>query len=159
MNNDTELNTIINIFFRHVELHCIKYDANKKQLVFEFAFTADTPAEGRKDLKLLLHSSMQYYYKQKEIEPLYSEISVSNYGELTLLNYYRDVQTLSDDELDLFIYILNQNYSTLLLADERAINSDSYITPKSNTYKNLDMNAYNNILAYREQGKVFVFNR
>lgn len=158
MIENTELNKIVNIFFRHVELHSIKFDANKKQLVFELAFAANTTPEGKNDLKLLIDNCMQFYYKQKKIKPVCYQIRISEYGDLTLLNLYRDVGTLSDEELDLFIYILNQNYSTILPADERVIHTDADFI-QTNTYKNLNINAYNNILAYREQGKVFVFNR
>jgi len=101
---------------------------------------------------------MQFYYRQRKIKPLYYHIGLTEYGNLTLLNFYRDVATLSDEELDLFINVLNQNCSTLLPADERITPFEADYQP-GNTYKNLNINTYNNILAYREQGKVFVFNR
>jgi len=45
MIENTELNKIVHMFVRHVELHSIKFDAHKKQLAFELALTADTTVE------------------------------------------------------------------------------------------------------------------
>lgn len=163
MDNDLGLDVFLTVSLEHPEINAVKYLAEREQIILEVALnTAIDPMKRGQFLKKT-QDCLELFHHLAGKKPKLMKIELIEKSGLSLLRFYRDVGTLSQDEISLLILILQEEFANLLVKDDNDIVSKDAFKRKlkrSLMQKlNHDQSNATDFLAYRKEGRVFVFNR
>ncbi|MDD4171271.1 MAG: hypothetical protein PHQ94_03450 [Syntrophomonas sp.] len=163
MDMGTGLDAIMSVFIRYSELSAVKYDAKRDIIKIEIALNDGIKTEQGSRFINRYHQSMALYYNMTDMEPIHIKLQFIENSGITILRLYRDSQTLREEEMELYVRLVRQEFASLLIRDDNAIVA---VAPLSGDEKrNLlhkirqSHDSYHNIFAYRDEGRVFVFNK
>jgi len=155
---------LISILIRHPEVGTINYDPEMNVLRFMFIMSGKIPISEVKGFKKKLFSCLKsfYYLKNKKVKTV--NIKYCSCEDLTLLEVNRDVQTLSSDEISLIIAFLREQFKDYLVCDNNeAIQEEDLMVQEEMIGRMLEnirgTVPQNKVIAFREKGKVLVFNK
>lgn len=157
------LDATISAFIRNPELSSVKYDAKKDIIKVEAALSNSINEETRTRFLNRCSQSLQLLYKTNQTKPDYIHLSFVENSGITILRLFRDSQTLTEEEVELFVQLLRQTFAALLIKDDYDIAAGGALTGeiKKSLLKRIRQSdeSYQNIFAYRDEGRVFVFNK
>ena len=163
MSSDSGLDALISAFIRNPELSSVKYDVKKDIIKIETALGVVISEENR---TLFLHrccQSLQLLFQTIKVQPKYFELRFQENSGITLLRLYRDSQTLSEEEIELFVNLVKQTFAAWLIQDNQDMSAGTFLTGEiKQTLLNKikrSQEDYQNIFAFRDEGKVYVFNK
>lgn len=163
MNRDLGLDVFLTISLDHPEINAVKYLADKEQIILEVAFNAVIEPMKRESFLKKTRDCLDLFHRLAGKKPELMKIELIDKSELSFLRFYRDVGTLSQDEISLLILILREKFANLLLKDSNDIVAkDAFKRKLKRTLMqklNRSSSDSTDFLAYRKEGRVFVFNR
>jgi len=163
MGRESGLDAIISAFIRNPELSSVKYDVKKDIIKVEAALSNSISEETRTRFLNRCCQSLQILYRTTKLKPDYIQLSFVENAGITILRLFRDSHTLSEEEVELFVQLLRQSFAALLIKDNNDIAAGAVLTGeiKKNLLNKIRQSneSYQNIFAYRDQGRVFVFNK
>jgi len=159
---ETGLEVFLNVSVNFPEINIVKYEYNNDLFVLEVALTReiDSVQKHNFDIKVQHYAKVLHTLNGNSPETL--SIKYKSIGGLTFLRYYRDANTLSDKEIDLFMSLLQEEFYDCLLYDGSTVARSSFRNQiKNNLLKELGANLENTayLYAYRDHGKLCMFNR
>ncbi len=163
MDNGSGLDALMSAFIRHAELSAVKFDAVRDIIKIELALNTSITEEQGNCFIESCHRSMALFYHMKNLKPIHISLKSIQHAGITILRLYRDSQTLMEDEIELFIRLVRQEFASWLIRDDNDIvttailNGDEEKRLMNKLRQSHD--SYRNLFIYRDQGKVFVFNR
>ena len=84
-------------------------------------------------------------------------------GNISILTFYRDAFTLTEDEIDLYVRLAGLAFPDMLFreTDETVLQSKMVNDIKKQLLQDISHknDSANNIFAYRDRGKMFVFDK
>jgi len=163
MENESGLDAIISVFIRHSELSAVKYDVKSDTIKIETALNDNVDEKKRCKFMARCRQSMALFYRMTRVEPVQFALKFIENSGITILRLYRDSKTLREQEMELFVQLLRQEFASLLIRDENDIASlaNQSIDIKKTVLQKIkqEHDSYHNIFAYRDEGRVFVFNK
>lgn len=163
MVNESGLDAIISVFIRYSELSAVKYDVKSDTIKVETALNDNINEEQRSKFINCCHQSMELFYRMTRMEPVQFALKFIENSGVTILRLYRDSKTLREQEMELFVRLLRQEFASLLIRDANDIaslaNHSSEIKRTVLQKIKQSQDSYHNIFAYRDEGRVFVFNK
>lgn len=163
MFKDSGVDAIMSVFIRCSELSAVKYDVEKDIIKVEIALNKSIKPEQRSKFINKCRESMGLFYKIYKLEPMHFNLSFIENSGITIVRLFRDSQTLIEDEMELFVRLLRQEFASLLIRDDNDMVAGVNLSgDEKNTLLEKIRKShqpYQNIFAYRDEGRVFVFNQ
>ncbi|MDD3267737.1 MAG: hypothetical protein PHX14_00315 [Syntrophomonadaceae bacterium] len=162
MKNDCGLDIFISISLKYPELNAVKYQADQEKIFLELALKQDIDKRHKETFIRKLEDCLRIFHRLSSTWPSLMDLSFQENGGVSFLRVYRDINTLVEEEIELLLLMVREEFKDLLFQnDDRIILEDSV---KKRLKKNLlsKINTGNlgatNFLAYRQEGRVLVFN-
>lgn len=162
MEIDSGLDIFLTASLNHPEFNAVKYLADKEEIILEIAFDTVIENEKRESLEKKIRACLNLFYRLSGRSPELLDVELTDKAELSFLRFYRDVRTLSQEEIGLLILLLREEFANLLVKDDSDIIAKDAFKRKlkrSILQKiNRDNTNPTEFLAYRKEGRIFVFN-
>lgn len=163
MDKGSGLDALMSAFIRHAELSAVKFDAVRDIVKIELALNTSLTEEQGNSFIDSCQRSMALFYQMSSLKPIHISLKFLEHAGITILRLYRDSQTLMEEEIELFIKLVQLEFASWLVRDDNDIvttailNGDEERQLINKLRQSHD--SYRNLFIYRDQGKVFVFNR
>lgn len=163
MNMNSSLDAVISAFIRYPEMSSIKYEARNNTVAMEMILKGHIVDKQQKRFAERSKQSLALFYKIHQICPDQLTINFTRRRDITILTWSRDNFSLSEDEIELFVILAIQEFSAVLLTDglEHDINGATYHDFKKSVMRKIsrEHHPYQKVFAYRDRGKMFVFDK
>lgn len=163
MREDTGLEAVLSAFIRYPEMSSIKYEAIHNRAAMEMIIKGYIVDKQQKRFIDRSKQSLALFYKLHRISPSEVEIHFASRRDITILTLTRDLDSLREDEIELFMILACQEFSAVLLTDvmEDQGKGASYHNFKKIVMQkiNRERHPYQKVFAYRDRGKMFVFDK
>jgi hypothetical protein len=155
---------LISILVRYPQVAAINFDPWKQLLKFNFICSRllnDNELESFK--KYLMNCIQSFNYLERK-DAVLIEITHQVFEDLTLIEIKRDVKTLVQEEIALVVEIFNQFWEGVLVSDinESIIEEDLILQEEIIEHMLESVRGSTEdkrLYAFREEGKVLVFNK
>lgn len=159
---DAGLDAVISAFVRNPELSSIQYKANQKAIVMEMIVTENITEDKQQLFLRRANAALQMLQKRRGKTPVKQSIDVHNQGNISILTLCRDADTLTEEEIDLYVKLAGLEFSNMLWreTDETFLQNNIISDIKKRLLQNINPQKNNhNIFAYRDRGKMFVYDK
>lgn len=155
---------LISILVRYPEVGSTNFDPETRNLTLTYTISKVLDSETLNLFKHKLSSCIEAFHFLQNRRPLMVEIRESAYDKLTMLEVKRDVETITHNEINLITSLMQQSFSNYLLADD----NDSFLEEDLELQEEMIGHMLENIkgstfgkklIAFREEGRVLVFNK
>jgi hypothetical protein len=155
---------LISILVRYPQVASINFDPWEQILRFNFICSRVLNEHEYEEFKMLLVNSIQTYNYLEKKDAVLIEIVHQVYDDLTLIEIKRDVGTLVQEEIALVVAVFNQFMGGNLVSDlNEAIIEEDLIVQEEIIEHMLESVRGSvedkRLYAFREEGKVLVFNK
>lgn len=155
---------LISILVRYPEVGTINYDPGAQVLKFSFMLAASLKEEDLKEFSRRFTQSLSIYNSLEGHTPRVISLRYNFFDRLTVLEVQRDVETLSQGEIGLIMSLIRQEFEDTLLAEandnfgeEELMVQEEIIDHMLESIKG--GGAQKKLIAFREEGRVLVFNK
>ncbi len=165
MENNAGLDIFISVLLRYPEFNAVKYDAANGEIKIEVALQGEIERKSQDSFVTETMKCVGLFHKLSGIETSIIKIRFEEYSKsnLTFLRYNRDVESLTEGEVEVFAGLLQKRFNEFIIKDSGKIITEDVLKNriKENLlYKiNREKTSTSNFLAYREHGRVLVFNK
>ncbi len=157
------LEAIISVFISNTEFSSIKYEAETQTIQVEVALREELTEDQKKDIVDHTCRTMRLFYEMSGINPQMVEMDINQKDGVAIVGLRRDIGSLEDKELGLYLELLRERCRDVIIMDEGGdLNDDSLHTRVgSSLLQKIRKQGQlrRNIFAYREEGRLFVFNK
>jgi len=155
---------LISILVRYPQVASINFDPWEQILRFNFICSQVLNQHEFEEFKTLLLNSIQTYNYLEKKDAVLIEIVHQVYDDLTLIEIKRDVVTLVQEEIALVVALFNQFMGANLVYDlnEDIIEEDLIVQEEIIEHMLESVRGTvedKHLYAFREEGKVMVFNK
>ncbi len=162
MGRDSGLDIFLTASLNHPEINAVKYLANKERIILEMALNTVIEPVKRESFLKKIRDCLHLFYRLSGYKPDLVKVELTDKSGLSFLRFYRDAKTLSQDEIELMILLLQEEFDNLLVKDNSAIIAKDAFKRKlkRSILQKINCDSANSteFLAYRKEGRVFVFN-
>ncbi len=154
---------LISILVRYPEVATINFDPENNLLKFTFIYSQVLQDKELKSLKRKIMDSIEVYnfLEGKETRMVSLEHSVCDH--LTMIEIQRDVDTLVQEEITLIVGLFRQGLNNNLVTEENELIEEDLLVQEEiieHMLENIKRSTQDKFLfAFREEGRVFVFNK
>jgi len=155
---------LISILVRYPEVATINFDPEKQLLKFTFMYSKVLGDNELENLKQRLMDSIEVYNFLEEKDTRMVSLSHQICDNLTLIEVQRDVDTLAQEEIALIVELFRQHLNANLVTEENEqlieedlIAQEEIIEHMLESIKCSNQDKF--LFAFREEGKVLVFNK
>ncbi|PKM77767.1 MAG: hypothetical protein CVU90_05715 [Firmicutes bacterium HGW-Firmicutes-15] len=163
MQKDSGVDAILSSFIRYSELSAVKYDAEKDIIKIEVALNGCIGDKHRSNFITRYRQSIALLHNMLNIEPAYMDLEFIEKSGITIMRLYRANLSLREEEIELFVLLIRQEFASLLVRDDNDMLAEAALSRdiKDTLLKKIkeSRQPYQNIFAYRDEGRVFVFNK
>ena len=155
---------LISILVRYPEVGTINYEPKTHVLTFTFVLLCLLPDEQIDGFQTKLFDCLKTFNYLEAREPQVINLSSSVCRNFTVMEIRRDVETLSQNEISLIVSLIRQEFREDLVTEE----SDSLVEEEMLLQEELIGHMLENmkgavpekkLIAFREEGRVLVFNK
>lgn len=155
---------LISILVRYPEVATINFDPENQLLKFTFIYSQVLQSNELKNLKQKIMDSIEVYNLLEGKETRVISLNHQVCGNLTLIEVQRDVDTLVQEEITLIVGLFRECLNNNLVTEENEqfieedlIAQEEIIDYMLESIKSSTQDKF--LFAYREEGRVFVFNK
>lgn len=163
MHAELGLEAVLSALIRYPEMSSIKYEAIHNTAAMKMILKGHIVDKQQKHFIERSQQSLALFYKLHQITPNQVEIHFISRQDITILTLTRDLDSLREDEIELFMILVGQEFSAVLLTDaiEEQNTEPSYNKLKKTVMQriNRERHPYQKVFAYRDGGKMFVFDK
>ncbi|HPF21161.1 MAG TPA: hypothetical protein PLC88_07450 [Syntrophomonas sp.] len=163
MDIEAALDAVISVFIRNPEISSIQYQAEQNVIAIEMIITENIDVQDNLMICRNLEAALGMIHKLRGTEPKKLGIELNNQGNIGILVLRRDALTLSEEEVDLYVQLAGQKFEAMLLRenDRNSLLKNRFDDIKKQLLQSLNQpdRLTRNIFAYRDRGKMFVFDR
>ncbi len=162
--NSKGVGLLISVLVRYPELSTVNFDPNGRVLKFTFILTKPLEQMKFERMRDRFRMSVAAYGDFKNRKPSLIEMARTDFGDITVLEVQRDVETLTQEEISLVIDIVRDEMGSLLAADRNDNLMEEDLLVQEEIIEEMlqdvsDCRQDKNITAFREEGRVVVFNK
>lgn len=162
-NISDSISLLISILVRYPEVATINFDPEAKALKFTFIITGIIDDIELTEFKKRLINSTEVYNMLENQNPQILEIKEQYTEDFTLLEVKRDVGTLTKEEIALYISLLRIKFNKMIVAETNEMLEEDLLMQEElieHMLENIkDSSQDKRLIAFREEGKVLVFNK
>ncbi len=163
-NVSKSVSLLISILVRYPELGTINYDPKNHILKFTFLIAKLISDSEYRLLEEKLSAGIEVYHQLRGSSDYVFKVKTTRFGRVTVVDIKRDVTTLSQEELSLMIEVLREQWGDVLVVDENdAVLEEELLIQEELIEEMLedlkDGAQGKNLIAFREEGRVLVFNK
>lgn len=157
-------NLLTSILIYYPEIATINLDPKTQIIKFTFYLKSIISPGQIKTLENYLHQSLDAYYYLENTSVAVSSFFFEQLDSFTILEFQRDVQSLSQKEVALIIALLKEELGAFLVTDE----DDDLLVDDTTLHEELISYMLENakqkqanieLIALRDEGKVLVYNK
>lgn len=159
------LDLFISLLLKYPEFNAVKYDTSHGLLRIDVALQGEVTFGRQEEFIHKAETCIALYHHLRGIQPehLLLDFQKPIRSKLTLLQYHRDMASLHEGEMEVFSGILQQTFAGQLIKDSGRVilEEDFKKQVKKNLIQKINRNNDNvhDFVAYREDGRVLVFNK
>jgi len=155
---------LISILVRYPEVASINFDPHGQALKFTFIFSGSVPKKDQETFEVKINNYLDAYLLIEDKNSEVSSMQWLSYDKFSILEITRDVDTLSQEEIAIIIALVKEDFGPGLVYE----NSDSVAEEDLMLQEELIGHMLENLkgsrqekklIAFREEGKVLVFNK
>lgn len=155
---------LISILVRYPEVATVDFDPEKHLLKFTFIYSQVLGKDELENLHDKLINSIEVYYLLEGKEPKFISLNHQVCSNLTMIEIQRDVDTLVQEEITLMVNLFHQYLHTNLVTEgnEQLFEEDLIAQEEliEHMLENIKCSKQEkSLFAFREEGKVLVFNK
>jgi len=155
---------LISILVRYPEVGTINYDPLNQHLRFTFIFSGVLEEKELVKFKRTMVESIDTYNDLEHRSAAVVEVDHHLCDHFTMLEVIRDVGTLSQEEIALVIELVHMKYAQNLVTEknEGLLEEDLQMQEEliEHMLENIRISSSEkNLIAFREEGRVLVFNK
>ena len=161
--SNSGLDIFITASIKYPELNAVKYQADQERIHLELALKEIIDNKAFASFTIRLKEALNMYYRLSAIKPELLKIGFKHNSGFTFICFERDANTLTEGEIEIFVVMAREIFTESLLMDESVVRAKDSV--KNKIKKNLlrkikkNCNGPTNFFSYREEGRVFVFNK
>jgi len=162
MVNSSSLDIFLDVSLKYAELNAVIYQADKDRIILEVALEGEFDSQQKTGFAEKIRECLSFLHKLYGKKPLFLELLFKEASNMTFLRFCRDVDSLTEEEIELFIMLLKENFPGLLLRDEGSIVTEDSFQKKirKDLLQEITKSpSSTKFFAFREQGRVFLFNK
>lgn len=155
---------LISILVRYPEVGTINYDPIKQNLKFTFIFSCVLEDADLVNFKKTVLDSIEIYNNLEGRTPTNIEVSYYLCDSFTMFEISRDVGTLTQEEISLTIELVYINFRQNLVTEKNDYLLEEDLLMQEELIEQMLENLKvsfpeKNLIAFREEGRVLVFNK
>lgn len=158
------VNLLISILVRYPEIGTISFDPDNNWLKLTFMMSTIPSQTEFLNIKNLLLNSVIAYTTLEDVSFKTLDIQLDTYDQVAMLSIFRDVHTISKNEIALLITLLRGKFKNHLITDyndslleEDLLIQEEVIEDMLTSIKK--HHTENRLIGIREDGRVLVFNK
>jgi hypothetical protein len=158
------VNLLISILVRYPEIGTISFDPHNNWLKLTFMMSTIPSETEFSNIKNLLLNSVIAYTTLEDVSFKTLDIQLDTYDQVAMLSIFRDVHTISKNEITLLITLLRGKFKNHLITDyndslleEDLLIQEEVIEDMLTSIKK--HHTENRLIGIREDGRVLVFNK
>lgn len=155
---------LISILIRYPEVGSIHFDPQTHEIRLTFIISGEKERLQVSAKSQAILKALEMYHRFETIQPQLCAVSENQHDHYSMIDVKRDIDSLSKNEISLLIELFHINFPNTLVVDysEEMLTEDIQIQDEMIGHmlegiKNGSVD--NKLVAYREEGKVLVFNR
>ncbi len=155
-------NLLTSILIHYPEIATINLDPKDRVIKFSFYLKNITLELG--EVKKYMQQALQAYYYLEDITTEVNAFTFEQLDQFTIMEFWRDINSLSQKEISLVIALLKDQFGASLISDEdEDLDVDNQTLHEeliSYMLENVKMSRANSeLIALRDEGKVVVYNK
>lgn len=155
---------LISILVRYPEVGTINYDPIRQQIKFTFILSGVLDGTKLDNFKKVMLNSIDSY---NHLEHRYTAMAEINYiinEQFTMCEIIRDVDTLSQEEISMVIELVQGSFKQVLVLEKNDYLLEEDLLMQEEMIEHMLENIKasspeKNLIAFREEGRVLVFNK
>jgi len=165
MKDNAGLDIFISVLLRYPEFNAVKYDAANEKILIEIALQGEIEPDSKESFIKEVQECIKLLHRLSNTETSVVNISFEEYrkSHLTFIKYKRDVENLTEAEIEIFAGILQKRFNQLIIKDSGVKITADHLKKqvKENLLYKIHRGKTNSskFLAYRDDGRVLVFNK
>lgn len=155
---------LISILVRYPEVGSINFDPEAHELRLTFILAGAKENTKVTGIKEIIVDSVHIYHQLERIRPHVFGVECHNNDNYTIIDVYRDIDTLSRNEISFLMELFHIHFPNSLVAEnndemweEDLQIQEEMIGHMLEGIKNIKSDK--KLIAYRDEGKVLVFNK
>ncbi len=155
---------LISMLVRYPELATINFDPRRQTLKLTFLLTRVLSEEEFRAFQGRLLDSLAAYAWLEGLEAATTEVGLTRYGEVSVVEVTRDVRSLSQGEVSLTIDVIRGLFTSALVVDRGESVQEEELAAQEELIEQMledlrESRSDKNLIAFREEGRVLVFNK
>lgn len=155
---------LISILVRYPEVGSLHYDPRSQELRFTFLLTRILPEREYEALRRRLQESLEAFSFLDGRPMRQCYVERTSLDELTMIEIRRDVDTLTQEEIALVMELMLQEFPHQLVVDPGASLYEDELAMQEELIEQMledlrDSRGDRRLVAFREEGRVMVFNQ
>lgn len=155
---------LISILVRYPEVGTINFDPKQQDLKFTFIFSRVLDEKELANFKTELVQVIETYNYLEGKEITIADVNHLFCDNFTMLEVRRDVNTLTQEEISLIIELVDRCFKQNLVADQNEYMMEEDLLMQEELIEHMLENLKSaslerNLIAFREEGRVLVFNK
>lgn len=155
---------LISILVRYPEVGTINYDPLNQQLKFTFIFSRVLEETELVNFKKIVIDSIETYNRLEGRTPEFVESSCYLCENFTMFEITRDVATLTQEEISMVTELMHMNFTQNLVSEKNDVLMEEDLLMQEELIEHMLENIKisspeKNLIAFREEGRVLVFNK
>ncbi len=162
--NSKGVSLLVSVLLCYPEVGSVDFNPVDQTLKFTFLFQQTPSRECIRQVTALLRDSLQVMHQLENHSPRTIHVESVEDSQLTVLSVLRDVATLSQSELFLVVNILREHYREFLVSDQQEVMLEEDMMVQEEIIAEMledvrRSQQHHNLTAFREDGRVVVFNK
>lgn len=163
MTSGNGLDLFISISLTYPELNAVRYESRADIIGLDIALQGEVDKSTQDRFITRVDQYMEFYCHMQNKQPCHSFIEFKSLGEITLIRLERDIISMSEDEIDLLLYLIRDTFSAdrIICDTSESITEEPFkLKVKQNLLRRINKeDAQHHFVAFREQGTVKVFQK
>ena len=163
------VNLLISLLLRYPEIGTVRFEPDGRVLSFNFMFSGVIDSQKYLVVKDKITNSLSAYHRLNGTSYETIDVIVAYHDVCSTITLIRDVATLSKGEITIAVALLTETFQDSLIDDDPEIRMvpDDDVAFQEDFIENMLDNVrlhpvaklYKGLFAFREDGRVLVFNR
>ncbi len=163
-NYNNEISLLVSILIRYPQISSLNYDNEKD--ILRFSFLANHVYDSRwiDDFKQRIENSLEAFHGSNGMDDVHFELDCQSIHDVTRFELTRNVTSLSQEEISLLVMLFEDAFRDNLVMDrnDSLVDEDMQIQEEIIDSMLHDLQGGSkdrNFIAYREEGRLLVFNK
>jgi len=154
---------LISMLVRYPEIGTINFDPETNNLKITFMMLKLIPEPVLEKFRANLLSCLETFHYLALQKAKTLDVKYSFCEDITLLEYKRDISSLTSEEISLTIALVRESFAEYLLTDKETEIEEDQMFQEEQIGKMLENVRYTvpdkKLIAFREEGRVLIFNK